>query len=93
MKPYLQNYAFPCLHFYGSKPWHTQALIRLNSLIDAYESEDTAWEFEVLEHLLAFWKLLYLHADTETALSMADQRTYEGSAISSLILKPTMTLN
>ena len=77
MKPILQNYAFPCLHFDGSKPWHTQALIRLNSLIDAYESEDTAWEFEVLEHLLAFWKLLYLHADTETALSMADQRTYE----------------
>lgn len=77
VKPILQNYALPCLHFDGSSPWHAEAILQLQYILNAYEEQASAWEFDVLEHLLHFWKLLYQHSDSSTALSTADHRNYE----------------
>lgn len=77
IKPILQNHALPCLHFDGSSPWHSQVFSELYAILEAYEKQNDAWELDILEHLLHFWKLLYLHANTTDALSMADRRTYE----------------
>ncbi len=77
IKPVLQNYSLPCLHFDGSSSWHSEAISQLKQILNTYETQDMAWEFDVLEHLLHFWKLLYQHTDSSVALSVADQRNYE----------------
>lgn len=76
IKPVIQNYSLPAVHFDFSDSWHEEALHLIQNIIQADAKKQPAYELDILSALAQFWKLLYLHNASSVNISI-DKKSYD----------------
>lgn len=77
MKPILQNFSLPAIHFDFSQKWHQEILNIIKDIIAIESSQYPTYEIDILIQLDLFWKQLYLHNETLPQNKPYDKSNYD----------------
>lgn len=77
VNPIIQNFSLPAVHFDLSQDWHGEIIELLKDIIRIGTEQYETYEIDILIRLNHFWKLLFLHSDSQPAITAYDKRNYE----------------
>jgi YesN/AraC family two-component response regulator len=81
IEPIVKNFALPAVHFNQFSPSTTaqtkKVFTILKNIITLYHNKNNLYEFDIINNLQEFWKLLYTHGGGDSEIKSFDKRNYE----------------